>query len=64
MVTCVCRKTIGLAVCLLGGLEGELMLNDEPEFTGTTGGDTVQEALAAKARISDHRGEENESLNG
>lgn len=51
MVTSVCRKTIGLALCMLGGLGGELMLDDEPEFTATTGEDTMQEAVAAKARI-------------
>lgn len=49
--TCICRKTIGSAVCMLGESGGEQMLDDEPEFSGTAGGDTMETVVAAKARI-------------
>lgn len=51
MGTCICRKTIGSAVCMLGESGGEQMLDDEPEFSGTAGGDTTETVVAAKARI-------------
>lgn len=51
MGICICRKTIVLAVCMLGELGEEHMLDDEPEFAGTTGGDTMEAVVMAKARI-------------